>query len=354
MTWDGIGPVDGVSGHAYGAGPMRTVRILAAVAMLALLASCSSAATGNASAAGSASGASGGSTAGLAASGSPASPGAAGSGAPGSGVPGIATQRGTTAPATGAGKPAGTAGPKATAKPASAPTHFATLAPGAKLPTDAQCAAWVRARPIAENKGSNKTANHTTGQHVAGSLFAGDSAKAASSIAPRIDGNFTGTTQEILRWVACKWGIDENIVFAQAAVESWWRQDTLGDWDSDATACPPGHGLGADGKAGQCPQSYGILQDRWPYMKQGWPGFGRSTAMDADMAYGIWRSCYDGYETWLNTVDRGQQYHSGDAWGCVGRWFAGRWHTSASDGYVTKVKQYESQQIWKTRDFQQP
>ncbi len=244
--------------------------------------------------------------------------------------------------------------PTPTPKPASAPTHFATLAPGAKLPTDAQCAAWVRARPIAENKGSNKTANHTTGQHVAGSLFAGDSAKAASSIAPRIDGNFTGTTQEILRWVACKWGIDENIVFAQAAVESWWRQDTLGDWDSDATACPPGHGLGADGKAGQCPQSYGILQDRWPYMKQGWPGFGRSTAMDADMAYGIWRSCYDGYETWLNTVDRGEQYHSGDAWGCVGRWFSGRWHTSASDGYVTKVKQYESQQIWKTRDFQQP
>jgi autotransporter family porin len=222
------------------------------------------------------------------------------------------------------------------------------------LPSDAQCAAWVRARPVKENKGVNATANHATGQHVDGSLFAGDTAKAASTIAPRIDGNFTGTTQEILRWVACKWGIDENIVFAQAAVESWWRQDTLGDWDSDATACPPGHGLGADGKAGQCPQSYGILQDRWPYMKQGWPGFGRSTAMDADLAYAVWRSCFDGYETWLNTVDRGQQYAAGDAWGCVGRWFAGRWHTSASDGYVTKVKQYESEQIWKTADFQQP
>ncbi|HEY1486701.1 MAG TPA: hypothetical protein VGF84_11395 [Micromonosporaceae bacterium] len=237
---------------------------------------------------------------------------------------------------------------------ASAPTHFGTLPPSAKLPSDAQCAAWVRARPAKENKGVNSTANHTIGQHVAGSLFSGDSAKAASAIAPRIDGDFTGTTQEILRWTACKWGIDENIVYAQAAVESWWRQDTLGDWDGDPSACPPGHGLGADGKAGQCPQSYGILQDRWPYMKQGWPGFGRSTAMDADMAYGIWRACFDGYETWLNTVDRGQTYRSGDAWGCVGRWFSGRWHTSAADGYVTKVKQYESQKIWTTRDFQQP
>lgn len=235
-----------------------------------------------------------------------------------------------------------------------APAHFGTLAPGAKLPSDAQCAGWVRAKPLKENKRVNKAANATTGQHVAGSLFVGDSAKAASTIAPRIDGNFTGTTQEILRWTACKWGIDENIVYAQAAVESWWRQDTLGDWGTDASACPPGHGFGADGKAGQCPQSYGVLQDRWPYMKQGWPGYGRSTAMAADVAYGIWRACFDGYETWLNTVDHGQNYQAGDAWGCVGRWFAGRWHTSASDGYVTKVKQYESQQIWKTADFQEP
>jgi autotransporter family porin len=282
-----------------------------------------------------------------------------GNGTAGAGLGGVALSatQPPLSPSSGAtsspSRPSGTPSGGATGS-GTAPTHFATLPPGAALPSDEQCAAWVRARPVKENKGVNTTANHATGQHVDGSLFAGDAAKAASTIVPRIDGTFTGTTQEILRWVACKWGIDENIVFAQAAVESWWRQDTLGDFDSDATACPPGHGLGADGKAGQCPQSYGILQDRWPYMKQGWPGFGRSTAMDADLAYAVWRSCFDGYETWLNTVDRGQQYAAGDAWGCVGRWFAGRWHTSASDGYVTKVKQYESEQIWKTADFQQP
>jgi hypothetical protein len=237
---------------------------------------------------------------------------------------------------------------------AAAPSHFGTLKPGSKLPSDAQCATWVRAKPMKESKGVNRAANARTGQHVGGSLFSGDTAKARSYIAPRIDGNFTGTTAEILRWTACKWGIDESIVFAQAAIESWWRQDTLGDWDSDASACPPGHGLGADGKAGQCPQSYGILQDRWPYMKPGWPGFGRSTAMDADLAYGTWRACFEGYETWLNTVDRGQNYAAGDAWGCVGRWFSGRWHTAAGDGYVSRVRQYEDQKIWTTRDFQQP
>jgi hypothetical protein len=35
-----------------------------------------------------------------------------------------------------------------------------------------------------------------------------------------------------------------------------------GDSGTDAAACPPGHGLGVDGTAGKCPQSYGILQTR--------------------------------------------------------------------------------------------
>ena len=45
---------------------------------------------------------------------------------------------------------------------------------------------------------------------------------------------------------------------------------------------------------------------------------------------------------------------AGDAWGCAGRWFSGRWHTAAAEEYVTKVKQYRDQEIWRTPDFQQP
>jgi hypothetical protein len=74
--------------------------------------------------------------------------------------------------------------------------------------------------------------------------------------------------------------------------------------------CPPGHGLGVDGKPGKCPQSYGILQNSYPFEKRGWPGIVRSTAMNADA---IWRSCYDGYETWLNGGSSGQRYRAGDA-----------------------------------------
>jgi hypothetical protein len=99
-----------------------------------------------------------------------------------------------------------------------------------------------------------------------------------------ISGEFTGTTREILQWAACKWGIDQNVVFAQAAVESWWQQAQLGDWTANAMRCPPSHGIGADGKPGECPQSYGILQNKYHLEQEAWPGIGVSTAMNASFA----------------------------------------------------------------------
>jgi hypothetical protein len=198
------------------------------------------------------------------------------------------------------------------------------------------------------------TANRTTGQSVGSDLVSGDEPVAAQQIAPRIDGQFTGTTHEILRWAACKWGIDEDMVAAQAALESWWRQSTKGDFGTDQSACPPGHPLGVDGTPGECPQSYGILQNRYPYEQSTWPGIDTSTAMNADTAYGIWRACFIGAEVWLNTQNRGAQYGPGDAWGCIGRWFAGRWHTQDANDYAAKVQGYLNERIWEQPNFQEP
>jgi hypothetical protein len=254
----------------------------------------------------------------------------------------------------GAGMPGG---PHSTPTPGPTPTsvaHFSTLPPGSVLPSDGTCAAEVKTR--SENKGVNAAYNATTGgQGLPASFFpSSDDARAATQIAPRVSGNYTGTTDEILQWAACKWGIDEDVVRAQAAIESWWHQNALGDWGTDPTQCPPGHGLGVDGMAGQCPQSWGILQNRWPFEQASWPGIQRSTAFNADTAYAIWRACYEGYELWLNTVPHGQPYAAGDQWGCVGRWFAGRWHTAPADGYVANVQSYLSQRIWETTNFQEP
>ena len=201
----------------------------------------------------------------------------------------------------------------------------------------------------------NAAANATRGgQSIPASFFSGDDARAGTTIAPRVDGAYTGTTDEILQWAACKWGIDEDVVRAQAVTESWWRQTTLGDWGTDPSRCPPGHGLGADGTPGQCPESWGILQNRYPYETSAWPGIATSTAFNADLAYGIWRACFEGYETWLNTVDRGTTYAAGDQWGCVGRWFAGRWHTGPARQYITFVKKYLRERVWLQPGFQQP
>jgi hypothetical protein len=234
--------------------------------------------------------------------------------------------------------------------PSPAP-QFATLPPGASLPSGAQCARWVRASPSPENRPGNKAFNDTTGQRVGPSFFPQGDSPQVKTLLSRINGDFTGTTEEILRWAACKWGISQDVVFAQAAVESWWRQDDLGDWGTQARLCPPGHGPGVDGRAGQCPQSYGILQVRYPYQQASWPGAEASTAMNVDAAYAIWRSCYDGYEAWLNDEPRGQDYGPGDLWGCVGRWYAGSWHTPAANQYIATVREYLRQRAWEQPDF---
>jgi RNA polymerase sigma factor (sigma-70 family) len=237
------------------------------------------------------------------------------------------------------------ASPKPTLSPTASPSgHFRLLPPGAKLSSGAQCATAVRAEAIRENKAANATANKTVGHTVPG----------ASAPLTRVDGNFTGTTEQILRWAACKWGVDEDMVKAQAAIESWWHMSNKGDWGTDASRCPADHGLGVDGTPGKCPESFGMIQVRYPYNTQAFPGVEKSTAMNLDYGYAVWRSCLEGKMTWLNTVERGSQYKAGDAWGCMGVHFSGRWHTDAAEGYINRVKDYLAQRIWTTPNFQQP
>ncbi|KPV47834.1 hypothetical protein SE17_41305, partial [Kouleothrix aurantiaca] len=146
-------------------------------------------------------------------------------------------------PAAAAPVPTSTSAPTATAAPTSTPTatatvptatvptatptagtgrYFSTLPPGAALPSDAECAAAVKRRP--ENKGANAAYNATPGNQKLSSSFLSGDPRANSEIAARVTGNFTGSTDEILQWTACKWGVDEDMVRAQAAVESWWRR----------------------------------------------------------------------------------------------------------------------------------
>jgi hypothetical protein len=197
--------------------------------------------------------------------------------------------------------------------------HFSTLPPGSALPSDAQCAA--RVKPTAENRPQNNTPNHTLGH--------GAPTNPPAALYSRVTGNFTGTTDEIIQWAACKWGIDEDIARAQAAKESWWMQSAVGD----------------NG------ESFGLMQVRVPYW--GWAfnnnvGDSKtSTAYNVDAALAARRNCFEGNETWL-----GGTYAKGDLWGCVGLWFSGRWHDAPAETYIAAVKDYLAQRIWETPGFQ--
>jgi autotransporter family porin len=217
--------------------------------------------------------------------------------------------------------------------------RFVTLPPRSALPSDAECAA--RVRPAAEIRQVNAVQNHTVGH----------TSPTAAGIYTRVTGNFTGTTDEIIQWAACKWGFDEDVIRAQTAIESWWVQKSAGDLGTDASRCPPGHGIGVDGHPGQCPESWGVQQVRYPYNVWAFNDAITSTAFNLDAALAARRSCFEGYETWLNTVDRGRDYAAGDLWGCVGMWFSGRWYTQPAVDYIARVQDYLRQRIWETGPF---
>jgi autotransporter family porin len=218
--------------------------------------------------------------------------------------------------------------------PAPPSGNFKTLPVGASLPSGAECAARVTSRP--EIRPENATANNRRGSR------ANANTSNAWSGFSRVDGDFAGTTDEIIQWAACKWGIDEDIARAQVVKESWWRQSANGDGGES-------WGLGqVRDTAHQSAFQYGVNART-------------SSAYNLDYTYASWRACYVGAYEWLNSVERGRQYAAGDAWGCVGVWFTGRWYTEgvsiyldggATDGYGDRgVREHLALRTWEDPVF---
>jgi hypothetical protein len=193
-----------------------------------------------------------------------------------------------------------------------------------------------------ERRTINDAANHTKG------VLSADTAPPVAG--QPVTGDYTGTTDEIIEWVACKWGIDEDVVRAQMAKESWWHMDNKGDMSTDQNVCHPEFRT----TSGPCPESIGIAQVRYQYHMSAFVNDNaiNSTAYNMDYTYSVWRACFNGEYTWLNTVDRGATYEPGDLWGCVGLWFAGRWHTDPAEEYITAVKDNLDRRVWEAGDFQ--
>lgn len=267
-----------------------------------------------------------------------------------------ATPAATGTPIPGTPAPSPTAAPTPPSGSGGTPPAGGATPVGSALPSEAQCAARVPAATW-EPRPDNYTANHTvpTAAQIAGLAHWGynDSigmSTQADVLRRQITGNYTGTTDQILQWAACKWGVDPNIVRAEAVVESWWRMGTLGDWTSDTSACPPD---GAFANGG-CYQTYGILQVKWQYSKTAWPMSRYDTAFGAEYMYGIMRACYEGWIPWLGDttpVAGYARYHAGDLWGCIGYWFSGSWYSQGALDYIAKVKDAMANKTWLQRYF---
>jgi hypothetical protein len=223
-----------------------------------------------------------------------------------------------------------------------------TLPPGSALPGDSTCASQI-SRSAFEPRTDNTTANQQvpTPAQIANlqpwnPLIGMDNS--SDSLRRRITGNFTGTTDEILQWAACKWGIDANIIRAEAVTESTWHQSQLGDYTTNQGLCPPGTWNGSS-----CYQSYGILQIKYTFFKSEWPLSRSDTAFNADFVYGWLRNCYEGWADYLyqsTPVSGYPRYHAGDIWGCLGFWFSGTWYDQGAINYINTTKGYYAQKPW--------
>lgn len=220
------------------------------------------------------------------------------------------------------------------------PTYFATLAPGSRLPSGSQCEQWVR--PAEEVVPENTPYNEATGTSVVGETYLSKDIEAAD-LEARVDGQYTGTTDEILQWGACKWGFDEDLVRAQAYVESTWFAGKLGDCGEQTQPETGGEGGCA---------SVGIMQVRSahvdPTFPGVWPESWSSTAFNVDYALAVKRACFEGREVWLQLQpDRQGDYESGDEWGCMGRWFSGTWYNDLADEYLGWIRVNLDERSWR-------
>jgi hypothetical protein len=226
-------------------------------------------------------------------------------------------------------------------------------------------------RSAAEIRPANATYNAIRGSTPQSGYFA------------RVTGNFTGTTDEIIQWAACKWGIADNVLRAVAVRESTWFQSLsytsgpcipnfgCGDVVTRSTSATRtfcarisrfGHDYRADpgAAAGICPRTFGIVgvmswQDpHWGRLRDNQNGtfpFNRdSTAFALDYLASQLRGCFEGWEWWLRNTGTGD-YRSGDLWGCVGAWYSGDWHSTAADDYASRVREELARRTWLRADW---
>jgi hypothetical protein len=230
--------------------------------------------------------------------------------------------------------------------------HFKRIPAGQPLPSEADCANRVR-RGLSEPVPENATFNRVIATAAELSKLAtwNDSKGFDNRAAPlgrRITGNFTGTTDEIFQWAACKWGFDENFVRADAYQTNGWHQASVSGWTADAMNCPPNAPtrVGANGTT-ECAQVFSLFGITWQYHKSSWPMVHESTAFAVDYALGFQRVCFEGYTDYMNGWGpAGKKYGPNDEFGCAASFYTGGWYDYATIQEVNRIRDTLNTKPW--------
>jgi hypothetical protein len=244
----------------------------------------------------------------------------------------------------------------ALANDSAAGPRFGKLLPGQPLPSDATCAASVR-RSSWEPRPDNGPHNQQTPTAAQLAQIPPWDSKVgfdnkAVAFGRRVNGDFVGTTDEILQWGACKWGFDEDFVRAYAQQASNWRQTLISNWTTNTANCPQGGAMRVLDGGTECAEVYGIFQIMWQFTKSAWPMSRDSTAFNVDYSLGTRRACFEGMLPWLkNNAPAGQPYGPGDEFGCLGADYSGNWYDKFANDYITAVKAKLDMKSWTHPDF---
>ena len=247
---------------------------------------------------------------------------------------------------------------KPTATPSSTATPYYSLLPsGSALPSDSQCAAGAandafEPRPV--NAVPNATMPSTSDLSTYKSNASGGEGGAPGSYLVRADGQFTGTTDGILKWASCKWGFDENVTRATAVNETHWRQLELGDIGNGTSIGilqikSADYPSTCESVASSQNTAEVTNADCYSYL---------STAFAADYKLAQQRACFEGQVSYLtsDTPSSGYPtYPNGTPdqmmWGCVGWWYSGHWYDSGALNYISQVQGYLSAETWAQPGF---
>jgi hypothetical protein len=282
------------------------------------------------------------------------------------------------------------------------PVHYSMLGPGASLTSESDCVTAVNATPIttenapwnANDKSPAKwNSNQPPPENPIPSYFY-DNPSCCTQLPKgdfsNVDGNYSGTTDDLIRITACKWGIDEDYIRAQAWIESGWHQDCAaahegtgcnegGDQNNPA-GCTPSSITGFTSQAaptlttnGQfCKlegfgglsgtnqyDTWGIAQTKVYYEWATWPMIEESTPFSLDYRYAEMRGCVNGDQygyfnsqsrksgnDYLRAVSNAKSNPTGSssvhgwtnlqylAYGCIQTHFTGNWFNGRADSYL--------------------